>query len=138
MIGFLGYNFCADTNALDPVPTDVSKLQIVQVENGIYDHINITSDVTGTYPSVPPTGWDFKTILDCDFRGNISGGSSDNISKDVTSIRIKRREKGTYAWITIKEIPVASAEDLNFAFTDNLNLNNTLYEYAYVPVTQGV
>lgn len=138
MIGFLGYNFCADTNALDPVPTDVSKLQIVQVENGIYDHINITSDVTGTYPSVPPTGWDFKTILDCDFRGNISGGSSDNISKDVTSIRIKRRAKGTYAWITIKEIPVASAEDLNFAFTDNLNLNNTLYEYAYVPVTQGV
>ena len=138
MIGFLGYNFCADTNALDPVPTDVSKLQIVQVENGIYDHINITSDVTGTYPSVPPTGWDFKTILDCDFRGNISGGSSDNISKDVTSIRIKRREPGTSAWITIKEIPVASAEDLNFAFTDNLNLNNTLYEYAYVPVTQGV
>lgn len=138
MIGFLNYNFCADINALDPVPTNVKNLQIVQIENGIYDHINITSDVKSTYPTTPPSGWDFNTILDCNFNNNISGGSTDDISQDVTSIRIKRRVKGTYAWMTIREIPIASSEDLNFAFTDNLNLNNTLYEYAYVPVTQGV
>lgn len=134
MIGFLGYNFCADKNALDPMPTNATKLNIVQIEGGIFDHINITSNVSGDYSSTPPSAWDFSTILDCDFKDNISGGNIGDISKETTLVRIKRRVKGTYQWATIKEIPITKDEDLSFAITDNLNLNNTTYEYAYVPV----
>ena len=134
MIGLLGYNFCADKNAIDPMPTNVAKLSIVQIEGGIFDHINITSKTDGEYSEIPPTTWDFSTILDCDFNDNISGGNIGDISKDTTLVRIKRRVKGTYKWATIKEVPITKDEDLSFAFTDNLNLNNTTYEYAYVPV----
>ena len=134
MIGLLGYNFCADKNAVDPMPTNASKLSVVQIEGGIFDHINITSKTDGEYSEIPPTTWDFSTILDCDFNDNISGGNISDISKDTTLVRIKRRVKGTYQWATIKEVPITKDEDLSFAFTDNLNLNNTTYEYAYVPV----
>ena len=134
MIGLLGYNFCADKNAVDPMPTNAAKLSVVQIEGGIFDHINITSKTDGEYSEIPPTTWDFSTILDCDFADNISGGNISDISKDTTLVRIKRRVKGTYQWATIKEVPITKDEDLSFAFTDNLNLNNTTYEYAYVPV----
>ena len=86
MIGLLGYNFCADKNAVDPMPTNAAKLSIVQIEGGIFDHINITSKTDGQYSEIPPTTWDFSTILDCDFADNISGGNIGDISKDTTLV----------------------------------------------------
>ena len=60
----------------------------------------------------------------------------EQIAHDVTSVRIKRRIKGTFDWITIRELPVNKVEDLSFVITDNLAAYDTEYEYAFVPVTQ--
>ena len=60
------------------------------------------------------------------------------IDEGVTSVRVKRRIKGTFEWITIREIPVAKPTDLSFIITDNLAAYDTEYEYAFVPMRQGV
>lgn len=135
MIGLLGYNFCSDGNAVDPMPTTANNLTSTTVKNGVFSHFNATADVESDYSTALPTEWDFNTIMDCNFDDNIGAGNLGEITKDITSVRIKRREKGTFDWITIKEIPISGIDDFSFIFTDNLAANFTQYEYAYVPVT---
>lgn len=135
MISLLGYNFCSDGNALDPMPTSVNNITTTTIQNGIYDHFYAGYDVVSDYSHALPTAWDFNTIMDCNFEDNISAGNIDDLTSNVSGIKIKRREKGTFDWTTIKEITVTSIDDLSFIFTDNLASNYTQYEYAYVPIT---
>ena len=134
MLGIIGYNFLADVNALDPISVNVNNITELQIQNGIFDHVNLTQDVTSPIDTTIPTDWTSLTLLDCNFDHNISGGSLDNITKDITSIKIKRRKVGEYNWITIKEIEINDVEDYTFAFNDALTVSGYDYEYAYVPV----
>lgn len=138
MIGFLGYNFCSDGNSLDPTPTDVNNITFTKLQNGIFDHFNATRNVTFDYNTIQPASWDLDTIMDANFNGDISAGNVDEIAADVTSIRIKRRIKGEFDWITIREVEVNKPEDLSFIVSDNLNAYNVEYEYAFVPVMEDV
>ena len=138
MIGFLGYNFCSDGNCMDPVPTSIDNITSTQIENGIYDHLYLTSDTSEPYPTTIPDTWDYDTIMDADFNGNISAGNVDFTLASITSFRIKRRVVGTFDWITLAELPVTTLEDLSLSFNDNLNINYTNYEYALVPVLNEI
>ena len=138
MIGLIGYNFCADGNALDPTPTDVNNITYTRVQNGIFDHFNVSRDTSFDYSSIVPTDWDVNTLMNADFAGNTSAGNVAQVASGVTSVRVKRRIKGTFDWITIREIPVNTPEDMSFVITDNLNAYNTEYEYAFVPVVGGI
>lgn len=138
MIGFIGYNFCADGNALDPTPTNVNNITKTRLQNGIFDHFNVTRNVTFDYSSIIPTDWDIDTIMVADFKGNISAGNVNQVASGITGIRVKRRVKGTFDWITIKELLVEKSEDLSFVVTDNLNAYNVEYEYAFVPMLGDV
>lgn len=138
MIGLIGYNFCADGNALDPTPTVVNNITYTRVQNGIFDHFNVSRDTSFDYSSIIPTDWDVNTLMNADFAGNTSAGNVAQVAYGVTSVRVKRRIKGTFDWITIREIPVTKPEDLSFVITDNLNAYNVEYEYAYVPMMEDV
>ena len=138
MIGLIGYNFCADGNALDPTPTDVNNITYTRVQNGIFDHFNVSRDTSFDYSSIVPTDWDANTLMNADFAGNTSAGNVAQVASGVTSVRVKRRIKGTFDWITIREIPVSKPEDMSFVITDNLNAYNVEYEYAFVPVMEDV
>ena len=138
MIGFIGYNFCADGNALDPTPTNVNNITKTRLQNGIFDYFNATRNVTFDYSSIIPIDWDIDTIMDANFKENISAGNVDQVASGITGIRVKRRVKGTFDWITIKELPVEKSEDLSFVVTDNLNAYNVEYEYAFVPMLGDV
>ena len=138
MIGFLGYNFCRDGNALDPTPTDINNINYTRVQNGIFDHFNVSKSAEFDYSSIIPTKWDVNTIMDANFEGNILAGNVAVMAANVTSVRVKRRVKGTFEWTTIREIPVTKPEDLSFIITDNLNAYNVEYEYAWVPMTNDV
>ncbi len=138
MIGLVGYNFCADGNALDPTPTNINDITFTKVQNGIFDHFNVSRNTSFDYSSIIPTDWDVNTLMNASFTGNASAGNVAQVATGVTSVRIKRRIKGTFDWITIREIPVAKPEDLSFVITDNLNAYNVEYEYAYVPMTEDV
>ena len=138
MLGLVGYNFCADGNALDPTPTNINDITFTKVQNGIFDHFNVSRDTSFDYSSIIPTDWDIDTWMNASFAGNTSAGNVAQVATGVTSIRVKRRIKGTFDWITIREIPVTKPEDLSFVITDNLNAYNVEYEYAYVPMMEDV
>ena len=138
MIGLIGYNFCADGNALDPTPTDVNNITYTRAQNGIFDHFNVSRDTSFDYSSIIPTDWDVNTLMNADFAGNTSAGNVAQVASGVTSVRVKRRVKGTFDWIMIREIPISKPEDLSFVITDNLNAYNVEYEYAFVPMMEDV
>ena len=138
MIGLVGYNFYSDGNALDPTPTNINNLTSTKAQNGVFDHFNVSRDTSFDYSTIIPTDWNVNTLMNADFNGNVSAGNVDQIASGITSIRVKRRIKGTFDWITIREIPVTSSEDLSFVITDNLNAYNVEYEYAYVPMMEDV
>lgn len=138
MIGVIGYNFCSDGNAIDPTPTDINNITRTRLQNGIFDNFNVTRNVAFDYSSIIPTEWTTDTVMNADFQGTASAGNVDQIAEGITSVRIKRRIKGTFDWITIREITIDKPEDLSFIITDNLNAYNVEYEYAFVPVMEDV
>ena len=137
MISFVGYNFLSDLSSVDPYPTNVGIFNQVEIYRAIYDHIDISNDTTIT-SNIPPTQWDFGTILDCNFNGNISGGTIKDFSSGITQVRVKKRKAGEFDWQIIKTYDISSSEDLSFVFNDYLTAKNTEYEYAYVPVFGSV
>lgn len=138
MIEFLGYNFLRDTNTLDPFPTDANNLSTIDIWNGIYDNINITRNVKDAYSEELPTKWDYDTIFDANFEGDLNAGNIDASLEQITSVRIKRRIKGTFNWITLFDVPVSTVEDLKFEKYDFLNQHSVEYEYAFVPMTNNI
>lgn len=137
MISFVGYNFLSDLNSVDPYPTNAGIFNQVEIYRAIYDHIDISNDTTIT-SNIPPTQWDFGTILDCNFNGNISGGTIKDFSSGITQVRVKKRKVGEFDWQIIKTYDISSSEDLSFVFNDYLTATDTEYEYAYVPVFGSV
>lgn len=138
MIGFLGYDFCSGVGALDPVPTSINNITDTRLSNGIFDHWYLTSDTSEPYPTTIPDQWDYTTIMDVDFNGNVSAGNVDFTLAQITGFKIKRRVVGTFDWVTLVELPVATLEDLKISFNDNLNSNYTNYEYALVPMLNEI
>lgn len=137
MISFVGYNFLSDLNSVDPYPTNTGIFNQVEIYRAIYDHLDISND-TAITSNIPPTQWDFGTILDCNFNGNISGGTIKDFSSGITQVRIKKRKVGEFDWQIIKTYDISSSEDLSFVFNDYLTATDTEYEYAYVPVFGSV
>lgn len=137
MFNFLGYNFLLDKNALDYVPTNINNLNSVQIQNGVYDELYITKDVSQDYNTNIPE-WNYDTIFDAKFEGNLSAGNLQFLSNTISEIRIKRRKKGDFNWITIGKIVINDFSDINnIVFNDYFNENNIEYEYAFVPVVEG-
>lgn len=138
MLEFFGYNFLSDGNAIDPFPSSMENIGEATLENAIYDEFFITKDVESQYSTTKPTDWDIYTIVLALFQGNLDGGNIGGSIDQLDSIRIKRRKVGSFEWITIKEIPVNTVDDINFANEDLLAMNGERYEYAWIPVLNGI
>ena len=137
MISFCNYNLVGDVNAIDAVPTNISSVNNTTIKNATYDHFNITKNTNTIYSTTTPT-WDYNTELDCTFDNTISGGNINITLSQITSIKVKRRELGTYDWVTIKEVDIATYSDLTFITKDYFAPNGLEAEYAIVPVLNGV
>lgn len=138
MIGFIGYNFYSDGNALDPTPTNVNNITQTKLQNGVFDHFNVTRNIVFDYNSIIPTDWGIDTVMNAGFNGSLAAGNVDQVTSGITAVRIKRRIKGEFDWITIHEAPVTNPSDLSFVITDMLNAYNVEYEYAFVPMIEDV
>lgn len=131
---FLGYDFLRDKYCWQPTPTDFTNINNIRIENGIYDHMNITKDVDFDYTTELPGKWDLQTQFDADFNGTITAGNVDYILAQISSIKVKRRVKGTFDWITLFTVPISKVSDVDFVRYDYIAKNNETYEYAIVPV----
>lgn len=134
MFGFLGYNFFKDVNCLDPTPVDITSLNNTKIQNGVFDRVYITGDVSFNDPSEIPDGWDFNTIFDAQFNDNLDAGNVQELFSNVSAIKIKRRVVGEFDWVTLKTITINTSDDLHFVFNDFTNICYMNYEYAIVPI----
>lgn len=133
---FLGYDFFSDGNSIESVPIVAEKdIQYTRVQSGVFDDLYVTTDITETEP---PQAWDYDVVFHATFDGTLAAGSLDFTLDQIDTLRIKRRESGTYNWITIFEIPINNTEDFKFTRYDKYASGDTPYEYAFVPVLNGV
>lgn len=137
MFMMCGYNFCSDGNALDPAPIVNNGFTDVTLKNGIFDHWNVNRDVTSPYSSAIPTDWDYLTIMNANFNGNIESGNSEFSLGNIDGIKIKRRKVTDFDWVTLTYFDASELESLNFVFNDNIAASGYTYEYAFVPVVGG-
>ena len=54
MLGLIGYNFLADENTLDPISINANNMANLKIKNGIFNHINLTQDVTSPMSTIIP------------------------------------------------------------------------------------
>ena len=135
---FLGSTFLGDRYTLDATPTNVSNITSVKLQNGIYDELYMTKDMTKTYSTVIPTEWDFNTILHALFAGNLNCGNVDFAASQVSNVLIKRRKVGDFNWLTLANFEIENSDSFNFEFYDRFVRAKTEYEYAIVPVLNGI
>lgn len=138
MFMMCGYNFCADGNALDPAPITNDTFTDVILKNGVFDHWNATRDVASEYSPTIPTSWDYLTVMNANFNGNIESGNSEFSLGNIDGIKIKRRKTTDFNWVTLAYMKADELNSLNFTFNDNLAASGYTYEYAFVPVVAGV
>ena len=138
MFQFVGYNFFSDGDALNYTQTNVEAITETTVSNAIFDHLNVSSYSDIPFSTAIPEDWDYTTILNVDFDGNINAGNIDFVVNQISAVKIKRRPVGTFDWITLNLIPVNNVQDLNFVFNDFLNAYGVNYEYALVPIINDV
>lgn len=139
MLSFCGYNFVEDMDALNFFLSLESNITNSQLENGIYDYLDISKDVKTSYNIEEPS-WSYDTILDCDFNGNIAGGNVSYTLEQLSSIQIKRRlydPSNLVNWTVLGDIEVVNEGSIGFTMTDNLMPNGYTIEYAIVPIING-
>lgn len=138
MFQFIGYDFFSDDDALNSSPSSINNITSIQLTNAIYDHFNVTRNTNTENITTIPTAWDYDTIMDADFEGNLSAGNVDFLIEQISAIKIKRRVQGEFNWTTLSVIPVNTVDDLVFSFNDNLNQYGIQYDYAFVPIVEDV
>ncbi len=129
----MNYNFMTDDSVIDPAPARVPVINGVQLSNAIFDHLNILNSGTEEYSTEIPLEWTNDTIINANFNGNINAGNLDYSTEELAGVYIKRRIKGTFAWLTLYDIAMETAEDLSLTRYDLLNQHGVTYEYAFVP-----
>lgn len=137
MFQFVGYHPLGGDGALSQAPAYLTTINTIELKNGIFDHFNMTKNINTEYNPSIPTEWDYDTILNADFEGDLVAGNIDIAISKISAIKIKRRIKGTFDWLTLKSIPITSVDDISFVFNDCLNAFGVEYEYAFVPIMEN-
>ena len=129
---FCGMGISGYRHSLDNTVVITDTVQYVHVANGVFDRMYMTRSTENQPEEFP--GWDYDTIMDAKFNGDLTAGNIANMIDQIDAIRVKRRREGAYDWITLYEIPINGTEDLQFERYDRYAANGVAYEYALVPV----
>lgn len=139
MFQFIGYSAFAGPDCLNYAPAQVDNITTTRITNAIFDHVNITKETDLEFTTTKPDNWTFDTILDATLNGNLNAGNVDFEISQIDSLKIKRRIKGEFEWLTLKTIPInGNPDNVNFTVLDRLNAKGVEYEYALVPVMGDV
>ena len=106
MFQFIGLSAFAGQDCLNPTPAQVDDIKSTRVTNAILDQFSVTKNVSEPFNVSLPTVWDHDTIMDATFDGNIDAGNVEFALNQITEVKIKRRVRGTFDWLTLKTIPI--------------------------------
>jgi len=110
----------------------------VELSNAIVDEVYVTKDLTTTTSIAKPTQWGYYDALDSKFENNLEGGSVAFGNSIIDSLLIQRRLASDLLWETLKTITYDSGTSLLFSLTDNFVQNDITYQYAMIPVSNGI
>lgn len=139
MFQFIGYSAFSGPDCLNVAPNEIDNITTIRLTNAIFDHMNVTKDTSLEYNTTVPTDWDYDTVLDVDFEGNLNASNVEFEISQISALKVKRREKSELNWLTLKTINIdGDVSKMNFTIIDKLNAYDIEYEYALVPVMSGV
>lgn len=123
------------------LPIHLNNINHVKIENGAYDDLYLThvnENIKEPNQFIAPDLWDEETYLHAKFNGTLYSGNADFGVENTTNIIVKRREKGTYKWFPFIALDADDSEDYNFIVVDPYAASGVTYEYAVVPIINGV
>lgn len=133
---FLGTVFGGGRHTMDTTPAEFGKEEKVTVSGCVADDLFISSADLSGVTEIPQT-WDYYTILHALFNGTLLAGNVDFYVDNVDFFRIKRRKANDSKWLTLHEVVVNNADDMNINFVDIAARSKETYSYSIVPVIGG-
>lgn len=130
--------FCADVMSAPCTPTDMDDITTITLSDGWYDDLRVTKNTTEPLSSAVNRYWDWDTILHAKFNGNPSAGNVDWNFREVSHLLIKRKSADEFQWITLDVRSVSEIEDFNLKNIDLTAVPNREYQYAAVPIINGM
>ena len=135
---FIGLDFTEGADTLNETVTHIADTNYILLQNAIFEHFYITHKTDYEYSNDVERPWDFDTVLNAEFNGDLMAGNVNYAAEQVSEVRIKRRRKGTHPWTTLFAIPIETADSFHFERFDKYARSKTEYEYALVPVVNEV
>ena len=134
----LGYTFLSGENSLLSSAVSSGDITYVSAQGAQIDNMYVSLDTTVDPLAPLPSNWGAKTVLYAKYDINLHASNIDYITSTVDHILIKRREQGTLSWITIDAIEITDKNDFLVNGVDVMARSRQEYEYALVPVYQGI
>ncbi|MDO5764131.1 MAG: hypothetical protein Q4P84_00315 [Elusimicrobiales bacterium] len=138
MLVWLGCTCAASDDSISPTPIGISGVSEIEMTNSVADEFFATRSTDGALieNDIPDKSkWDYDTMLHALFQNDLFAGNVDFTVNSFNMLRIKRREKGTYTWLTLYEKPIKTNLDFSCTYEDYYARNAIEYEYALVPLS---
>lgn len=146
---FLGASLIGDSSSYDIPISNVSNIKTTIVQNGFYDIFTATIDLLKYDMGIEyPTEWSNNTIYIAEFNDTTAAGAVDIDIHNVTDMLVKRRKVSdsttAHNWIVIFHQDLSEMDEdskitaLNTMQIDPTNINSAQYEYAIIPVVNGI
>ncbi len=135
---FCGSMLCADVMSVPCTPTGIDHMTKIELSNSWYDDVAVTENVTEELSGQVNPDWNFDTVLHAKFDGNPSAGNVNWELDTVSHLLIKRRKSDEFKWTTLQVQKVRTLEDFNLKNTDITAAPNCEYQYAAVPIINGI
>lgn len=126
---FLGTTFCGGRNTLNAPPITVQDILAIQIFDGTYNQLYVSAD-PDLDVSCFDAEWNYNTRLNATFDGSLEAGNSSFTLRTTDTIVIRRREVGTFDWMTIYVKEIKTAGDLKFTIRDTYARAGVEYEYS--------
>ncbi len=134
---FLGNTFHGGENASYPPAVDTKKITEVQLSDGTYNHLVLTSDASMEVRDISDE-WDYNTKINATFDANFDAGNTGFSLRNTDYVVIKRREVGSTHWVIIYAKEIHTVADFDISFTDKYARSKTEYQYCVSSYTNGI
>lgn len=134
---FLSTAFCSDGNSLFPPTIKQDVLLAIQLFDGTYNHLYLSTDTSMTVNNLDDT-WTFDTKMNANFNGDFDAGNSGFSLRNTDHVVVRRRELGAMDWTVIHVQKVETIEDLNINIIDKYARSGVEYEYSVSSFANGI
>lgn len=135
---FFGDFLCGNAMSIPCTPTDIDNIIKVELSDAWYDDLRITKNIEEELSSAINQDWDWDTILHAKFDFTTSAGNVIWTYDTVSHLLVKRKKVDDFKWITLEVRKVENIDDFNLRNIDKTAIPNFKYQYAAVPIKNGV